>query len=267
MPGGGAGFIVMSRSCNERGRALAGSSQRVPEGVGSLKAKNRLLAAAVLAAVAASGGEAARASTLLTTVLTNSYQSGNSCSNCGPFGTVTVSSMSNPDEVQITLTLEPNEVFNIAGGTGAGKPLLFDISGDPTNMTMQMVTLPTGTQASWFSLSETHQMVMADGTGIWSDAIVCGGCATGTSGNYSGTLSFYLTATTPLTASSFVANTPNGNKGGGLYFGSDIGLNSLTGDVAAPSVTAVPLPAAGWLFFSALGGLGLLQARRKSAAS
>lgn len=59
----------------------------------------------------------------------------------------------------------------------------------------------------------------------------------------------------------------NGGKGGGLYFGTDIGLNGLTGDVAAPSVTAVPLPAAGWLFFSALGGLGLLQTRRKSAAS
>ncbi len=48
-----------------------------------------------------------------------------------PWGTVTVSSLSST-EVSVSLMLAPNEVFNIAGGNGAGKPLLFDISGSPT---------------------------------------------------------------------------------------------------------------------------------------
>lgn len=223
--------------------------------------------AAAFAAAALSGGGTVRASTLLTADLTNSYQTGNTCSGCGPFGTVTVTSTANPDEVLVTLTLEPNEVFAIAGGNGAGKPLLFDIAGDPTNMTMQIVTAPAGTQASWFTLNQTHQMVMADGTGTWSDAIVCSShsCASGTSGGYSGTLAFDLIAQTPLTAASFVPNVANNGKGGGLLFGTDIGENSFTGDVAAPGVTAVPLPATGWLLLSALGGLGLLSARGRSA--
>lgn len=237
------------------------------QGLSNLRNKDCLFAVAAFAALALSSGATARASILLTADLTTSYQSGNMCSGCGPSGTVTVSSTPNPDEVLVTLTLEPNEVFAIAGGNGAGKPLLFDIAGDPTNMTMQIVTAPTGTQASWFTLSETHQMVMADGTGTWSDAIVCSSksCATGTSGGYSGTLAFDLFTQTALTAASFVQNSPNAGKGGGLYFGTDIGVNGFTGDVAAPAVTTVPLPAAGWLLLTALGGLGLFGSKRKSA--
>src|SRR5262249_48633718 len=131
-----------------------------------------------------------------------------------------------------------------------------------------MVTAPTGTQASWFTL-QMHQMVMADGTGTWSDAILCGSCANGTSGGYSGTLSFLLTAQSPLTAASFVQNVPSGSgnnaKGGGLYSATDIGLgNGSTGDVAAPTVSLVPLPAAAWLFASGFGWLGLFRVRRKT---
>jgi hypothetical protein len=224
----------------------------------------------VFAAVCVAGSHAARASVLLTSDLTNSYMSGNTCTNCGPFGTVTVSSTSNPDQVLVTLTLEPSEVFAIAGGNGAGKPLLFEIAGNPTNMTMTMVTAPTGTQASWFTLSQTHMMVMADGTGTWSDAIVCSSnsCANGTSGGYSGTLSFYLTAQTPLDQSSFITNVPTNGKGGGLYFGTDIGLTNgtgATGDVASTSVTPVPLPASAWLLASGMLGLGFLSIKRKAA--
>jgi hypothetical protein len=222
-------------------------------------------AVAALGATSLLSGHAARASTLLISDLTSSYQSGATCSGCGPFGQVTVASTSNPDQVLVTLTLEPGELFAIAGGTGAGKPLLFDIAGSPTNMTMTMVTAPTGTQASWFTLSQTHLMVMADGTGTWDDAVVCSSnsCKNGTSGGYSGTLSFLLTAQTPLSAASFVQNAANGGKGGGLYFGTDIGFanGSGTGDVAAPTVNPVPLPDTAWLLVSGLIGLGLVDKR------
>jgi hypothetical protein len=62
------------------------------------------------------------------------------CTGCGPFGTVTVSSVAGqPNELNVMLTLDPGEVF---ASTGAGSALLFDVSGNPTLSVMSL--LPAG---------------------------------------------------------------------------------------------------------------------------
>jgi hypothetical protein len=176
--------------------------------------------------------------------LTKSYQSGNACTGCGPFGTVTVSSVT-ANEVQITLTLAPGNLFAFGG---AGKPLVFDVFGNPTITNFQVTTTPANAPPNGFTFTQAPPVIMADGTGTWNDAVSCGTCAGGTGGNISGTLSFLLTTATPISPASFVQN------GMGLYFASDIGVSSgPTGDVAA--LAPVPLPAAAWLLLSGLGGL------------
>jgi hypothetical protein len=199
----------------------------------------------------------AKASTL-TFDLTKSFQSGNTCTGCGPFGTVTVSSVT-ADEVQITLTPAPGGVYAFGG---AGHSMLFDLSGNPTITDFQVVTAPTNSTAGDFSFSQAPPVIMADGTGSWNDAVTCGSC-TGTSMNIHGTLTVDLTAATAIAPSSFMKNA------NGLYFGSDLGVPNgsgglFTGDVAATSVAPVPLPAAAWLMLSGLGGLGAMARKRKA---
>src|SRR5262252_782202 len=72
---------------------------------------------------------------------TTSLQSGNMCTGCGPFGTVSVSAVSGePNEISVTLTLDPGEVF---ANTGAGAALLFDIAGNPSDLALVSV-MPSG---------------------------------------------------------------------------------------------------------------------------
>ena len=169
-------------------------------------------------------------------------------------GDVTVSSAGSG--VLVTVTLDTGEVFSVAGGKGAGRPLLFDVSGTP-GLTVSNLTTP-------FSYSQQSMSTMFDGTGKWNYVIDCtttSACGTGTSKMLSGPISFNvaLQGGGSLTPESFAANAA------GYYFSADIGIPNgsggyNTGDVAASTVTTVPLPPAAALLGSALVlGFGLMR--------
>ena len=169
-------------------------------------------------------------------------------------GDVTVSSAGSG--VLVTVTLNPGEVFSVAGGKGAGRPLLFDVTGTPA-LTVTNLTTP-------FSYTQQSMSTMFDGTGKWNYVIDCttaSVCGTGTSQMLSGPISFNvaLAGGVTLTPQSFVANAA------GYYFSADIAIPNgsggyNTGDVAADTVSTVPVPPAAVLLGSALVlGFGLMR--------
>jgi hypothetical protein len=178
--------------------------------------------------------------------LTSCFATG--CPPASSYGTVTVSSVS-ATEVAVDLQLASGEVFVFGG---AGKPLLFDISGNPT---VSVTGLPSGYTFT------NHPMTMADGTGKWDYFIDCpAACGSGTSGQVTGPLMFDVTLASGITPASFIAN----NKG--LFFAADIGIPTapgqfVTGDVAASTATPVPLPPSSILLGSALAAFGLVLRR------
>jgi hypothetical protein len=191
-----------------------------------------------------------------TVTYTTSLQTGNMCTGCGPFGTISVADVAgHPNELSVGLTLAPNEVF---ASTGAGAALLFDISGNPSLSVMSL--LPAGFS---FHQQSTH----ADGSGNWNTFIACDVCGNGTSPpQNSGPISFILSVSSgTLTPSSFVTNN------NGFLFASDIGVPNgsggfFTGDVVTTGpLTPVPLPAAAWLLISGIGALGAMRRMRKVA--
>jgi len=185
---------------------------------------------------------------------TDSLQSGNMCTGCGPFGTVTVSSVAgHSNELSVTLDLTAGEVF---ANTGAGSALLFDISGNPA--------LSASSLTSGFSIHQASNH--ADGSGTWDTYISCDVCGSGTSPpTDSGPISFILSvASGTLTPSSFVSK-------GSYLFASDIGVPNgstgyFTGDVVTSGpLTPVPLSAAARFLLSGLGGLGVLPRKKRAA--
>ncbi len=146
---------------------------------------------------------------------TTSLQSSNMCTGCGPFGTVTVSTISgHPNEVSVSLTLTPGEVF---ANTGAGAALLFDVQGNPT-MTVSGL-------ASAFSFVQPASPIMADGSGQWNTEILCDVCGSGTSPPQdSGPINFILAVSSgTLAPSSFMTNNKN------ALFASDLGVPNVGG--------------------------------------
>jgi hypothetical protein len=188
---------------------------------------------------------------------TTSLQSSNMCTGCGPFGTVTVSSVAgHPSEVSVSLTLTPGEVF---ANTGAGAALLFDVQGNPA--------LTVSGLSSAFSFAQPASPIMADGSGQWNTEILCMVCGSGTGPPQdSGPINFILSvASGTLAPSSFVTNNKN------VLFASDLGVPNgsggfFTGDVVTKNgLTPVPIPAAMWLMISGLAGL-LPWARKRRGA-
>jgi len=204
----------------------------------------------LLGALTLAGAPRAQASSLTYDYTDCFINSGSGCLTAPPWGTVTVSSVSST-EVSVTLTLATGEVFAFGG---AGLPLLFDISGNPS---VTVSGLPSG-----FTFTH-HPMTMADGAGKWDYFINCTTCGSGTSGMVSGPITFYVTLAGGITPASFIAN----NKG--LFFASDIGIpvgggNYNTGDVGA--LTAVPLPSSLVLIGGVLALLALAFRRPRPVA-
>jgi len=181
------------------------------------------------------------------------------CGSSTSFGTVTVSSL-NSNEVSVTLTLAPNEVFAFGG---AGQPLLFNVANDPSISISNLTSNLTNTFAF-----NNAPMTMADGTGKWDYFISCSSCGTGTSlsttgpGGASVSVSFDVTLT-GITPESFTQSTK------GFTFASDIGIPNgsggfMTGDVGA--TTPVPLPPAVVLLGSALLAALVFMRRRGPTA-
>jgi hypothetical protein len=194
---------------------------------------------------------------------TTSLQGGNMCTGCGPFGTVTVSTVAgHTDEVMVTLTLTPGsgEVF---ANTGAGAALLFDVQGNPA-----LAVSGLSSNFSFVQPTAVQGPIMADGSGQWNTEILCMVCGAGTSPPQdAGPISFILSvASGTLAPSDFATN----NKG--IYFASDLGVPNpaggfFTGDVITKNaLTPVPVPAALWLMLSGLAGL-LGWARKRQDVS
>jgi hypothetical protein len=208
------------------------------------KSSLKALSLGVAMAAATFGLSTGASASTLTFSLTQDHCTGT----CGtaPFGSVTVSSISST-EVSVTETLNAGESFR---DTGAGDPILFDLTGNPAISSLSVTGLPSG--YSFASSAPGSQ----DGSGSWEYGVDCSSCGTGT------TLSFDITLASGITPSSFIQN------GNSLFFASDImGTNGNTGDVGAPNVSATPLPAALPLFIGGLGMMGLFGRRRKREAS
>ena len=116
----------------------------------------------------------------ITFTLDNNTSSGNSCTNCGPFGTVTVNQLT-ANSVQVTETLASGVGFV---NTGAGLSLQFNISGSPA------ITISNLTSG----FSQVSPVSKGD-FGTFSYAIDCGSlCGNGGNNPYYGTLSFTVTS-------------------------------------------------------------------------
>jgi len=149
---------------------------------------------------------------------------------CGtsPFGTIklvqTTSSL-----VTVTVSLLNGDEFI---KTGAGDALEFNLSGDPTPITIANLT--TG-----FSVGPAPDTASTFGSFDYS--VTCSGCGPGGSSPLPGPLSFTVTDGAGVSVSEFVGNGSVKDPGSNYFFASDIiGNNGGTGNVAALAGTVTP---------------------------
>ncbi len=185
------------------------------------------------------------------------------CCGSGPFGSVTLQQTG--ANVLVTVTLFGTNGFI---DTGAGDPLLFNITGFP-----DLSARITGLTAGFFFSSNRPSLTHADGSGDWMYSILCAGgaCGPGGSDPFFGSFSFTVLG---VLETSFVAT----NRSNGNFFASDICFNhtasgcTATGDVwtntpvpGSPPRITLPEPGSLALLGIAVLAFGATRRARKTA--
>jgi len=176
------------------------------------------------------------------------------CSDCGPFGAITVTQVT-ANSVLVTETLASGVGFV---NTPAGNSLQFNIQGQP-QITISNLT------AGFSQAAPVGNSGAVSGFMYAIDCTSQAVCGKGGNNPYYGMLSFVVTSTTPLSAGAFGLATGNG-----YYASSDLIFPGLTGNIEAAkpgtlppeALAATPEPAAMLLFGTGMVAFaGLLRKR------
>ena len=151
---------------------------------------------------------------------------------CGtsPFGTVLLTQTTS-SLVTVEVTLFNGDEFI---KSGAGDALEFNLSGDPSPITIAITSPLTG-----FSIGPAPDTASAFGSFDYS--VTCSGCGKGASSPLPGPLTFTVTDLAGVGVSDFIGNGSVKNPATNYFFAADItGTNSNTGNVAALVAPVTP---------------------------
>lgn len=175
----------------------------------------------------------------------------------GPFGTVTVTESAG--SLIFSQTLAPG--YRIHDGNATHTAFAFSILGDPA------VTI-TNLTAGFLAIDLTaNSNVTSPPFGTFYTAIDCTtACGSGYAYGFAGNLNFTVSASTPLTLASLLANTVWNTS---YYFTTDVvNAGGFTGNVGATlAVAAVPEPATWGLMVVGFGMIGAAARSRKTKAA
>jgi hypothetical protein len=165
----------------------------------------------------------------------------------GTLGTVTLT-QNGADEVDLQVSLAANTKFVSTGGPHNAFAFNLDLL---TPYTVTVNSPSTGFSSVGGSVSDTPY-------GTFTTGVDCPACGPGASHAKGGPLDLSVTDVSGITIDDFVSNASQ------YLFSADvIGPDGGTGNIAADSLSSVPLPAALPLFAISLTLLGLLGASRR----